>query len=324
MVLHLLYCHMGPIQGVPIPDDHRPLGRAASVPGVPPASFPLRHLVDHTFSGPDYSLLPDTEFPDKLDWMYETDYRDPSRLTPHQQRTLHQLRLSNREHLRIAAAKRLELLRNAAFIRVSHPPSAAPNRKLHVDVELANKVSGHSLPTGFTGERQMWIHIEVRDPNGQIVFASGDFDSNQDLRDDHSHDVLTGHTKHDRHLLNLQNKFIALFNKGTERSVVVSVNRFVRPINVVRPAEGIVASFGRPAGFRIAKGSLPPLRSAHKSYPVRIGDCDGPYSVLVRLNFRHLPPTLLDHVGVPHLKHLLEVVVVDEYRGVIQIGATPH
>src|SRR5690606_18457556 len=69
-------CHMGPVQGVPIADCDRPLGRAAKVPGIPDEQLPLRNLTDHTFAGPDYSLLPDTEFPEKLDWMYEKDYRD--------------------------------------------------------------------------------------------------------------------------------------------------------------------------------------------------------------------------------------------------------
>ena len=47
----------------------------------------------------------------------------------------------------------------------------------------------------------------------------------RDLRDEHSHAVLTGHVPADHHLLNFQNKFIALANKGPERSVVLSVNR---------------------------------------------------------------------------------------------------
>jgi len=109
-------CHMGPVQGVPIPDHQRPLGRAADVPGVNAEKLPLRHLTDHTFAGPDYSLLPDTEFPYKLDWMYETDYRDAKRLTPHQQRTLTELRRKNRASLLKADAKRYELLGNSQLI----------------------------------------------------------------------------------------------------------------------------------------------------------------------------------------------------------------
>ena len=53
---------------------------------------------------------------------------------------------------------------------------------------------------------------------------------------------------------------------------------------------------------------------------MKLPHCAGPYRVDVRLNFRHLPPALLDHIGTPHLKHLLEIVVMDEYHGVIEVN----
>jgi hypothetical protein len=314
------HCHMGPVQGVPVPGCERPLGRAAVVPGVDPEKIPLRHLSDHTFAGPDYSLLPDTEFPYKLDWMYEKDYRNPARLTPHEQGALTALRRKNRRQLEKYDAKRYELLRNSARLHVRHPERARPRGLAPIKVDVTSTTAGHSLPTGFTAERQVWVSLEVRDPNGKLVFASGDLDSNGDLRDDHSHAVLTGKTAYDKHLLNFQNKFIALTNKGTERSVVISVNRHLQPLNIFRPPNTPVASIGRPPTFRIAKGSIAPLRTMGKRYPVRLGQRSGPHTVDVRLNFRHLPPTLLDHVGTPHLKHLLEIVVIDEYHGVIDVA----
>ncbi|MBI2478761.1 MAG: hypothetical protein HYV60_09050, partial [Planctomycetia bacterium] len=173
-------------------------------------------------------------------------------------------------------------------------------------------------PTGFTAERQVWVSVEVLSPDGQLVFASGGLDHNLDLLEEHSYDVITGKLPLDKYLLNFQNKFTALTNKGTERPVVVSVNRHISPTTVLRPNPQPAISFGRPADFRIAKASLPPLKTIGRTYPVRLPDCPGLYTVRVKLNFRHLPPTLLDHVGVPHLKHLLEIVVLDEYESVIR------
>jgi len=317
-------CHMGPVQGIPIPDDRRPLGPAAEVPGVPKSKMPLRRLTDHTFAGPDYSMLPDTEFPHKLDWMYETDYRRTRDLTPYQRRTLDRLRRKNRRALAAYDAKRFELMKNAAEIAVAHPDCAAPGAKIKLRVDVTNKVAGHSLPTGFTAERQLWVEITLRDSHGRVVFASGDLDKNGDLRDEHSHAVLAGKVAHDKYLLNFQNKFIALSQKGTERSVVLSVNRFLHPLNIVRPAPGISASFGRPPGFRIAKGSLPPLATIGRTYPVRLPREPGVYLVEVKLNFRHLPPALLDHIGTPHLKRLLQILEIDGYRGQIVVGGPAH
>lgn len=312
-------CHMGPIPGVPIKAWERVLGKAAVVPGVDPAMLPDRPISNHSFVGPDYSLLPDTEFPEKLDWMYETDYRDTKNLTPHQKETLTLLRIKNRQQLATARNLRYELLKNAAKISVEHPETARRSGKLKINVDVTSTTAGHNFPTGFTAERQVWVEVRLIDPLGRQVFASGDFDDNFDLRDDHSHAVEAGELQRDRHLLNFQSKFTLLTAQGTERSVIIPVNRDLAPINVIRPSTEPAQSFGRPSVFRISKGSLPPLQTVGQSYPVRLPDCSGQYSLLVRLNYRNLPPALFDKIGISHLKPLLETVIIDEYRCVIDV-----
>lgn len=312
-------CHMGPTPGLPVKPWERPIGKAAVVPGVDPDLIPDRHLSSHTFVGPDYSLLPDTEFPEKLDWMYEKDYRDTSRLTPHEKQTLTQLRIRNRQQLARANQQRYELLRNAARIHVDHPQRASRRRKLRVRVDVESTTAGHNFPTGFSSERQAWVELKLCDPHGRVVFASGNFDDNFDLRDEHSHAVKAGLITHDRHLLNFQNKFTVLTAQGTERTVAIPVNRELAPLNVIRPATEPAQSFGRPSVFRIAKGSLPPLQTVGRTYPIALPNRPGRYTLRVRLNFRHLPPILLDEIGISHLKPLLETVVIDEYHCVIDV-----
>ena len=312
-------CHMGPVPGLPISENNRPWGHAAEVPGVAADRLPLRPLSDHTFTGPDHSLLPDSEFPHKLDWMYEHDYRDVSRLTPYQQVTLEALRRDNREHLRIAATRRYQLLRNSARLTVHSPESARPGQRVALRVDVKSLVAGHNFPTGFTAERQLWVEVTVWDPRGKIIFRSGDLDQNGDLRDEHSYGVATGQIPWDRHLASYQNLFTALTNRGTERSVVLPINRHLSPLSFLRPATGISASLGRPLGFRIAKASIPPLGTVSRRYPIRLSSCAGSYHLLVRLNFRNLPPVLLDKIGAPHLKHLLEVVVIDRFESSIRV-----
>ena len=313
------HCHMGPVQGVPYRVDQRPTGRAAEVPGVDPKHIPIRHLSDHTFAGPDYSLLPDTEFPHKLDWMYEVDYRKTDQLTAYQKETLTDLRKRNRLQLKIADKKRYELLSNSAELEVDVPEYARSGGKTNIRVDVRSKFSGHNFPTGFTSERQVWIEIIVTDPYGQVVFKSGDLDHNRDLRDAHSHEVEAGRLPFDRHLLNFQSKFVALTSKGTERTVVIPVNRHLRPLNFIRPAAVTSAAMGRHPIFRVSKGSLPPQSTMGKTYPVRIPNACGEYVVRVRLNYRHLPPNLFDKIGVSHLKHLLQVVVIDEYKTIMTV-----
>lgn len=316
-------CHMGPNPGVPVKRHERPLGKAATVPGIDPDLLPDRHLSSHTFVGPDYSLLPDTEFPEKLDWMYETDYRQQHQLTDYQRQTLTQLRVKNRRQLAKAKQQRLQLLKNAAKIDVQHARVARPGEKLKVNVDVTSLTAGHNFPTGFSAERQAWVEIRVTDAGGHLLFVSGDLDHNGDLRDAHSHEVERGQLPYDKHLLNFQSKFVALTAQGTERSVVISVNRDLSPLNVLRPSDQAAQSFGRPSGFRVAKASIPPLATVSQKYPIPIPDCEGPCHVSVRLNFRNLPPVLFDKIGIPHLKSQLETVVIDDYQGTIQVRNPP-
>ncbi|PHS12527.1 MAG: hypothetical protein COA78_08180 [Blastopirellula sp.] len=312
-------CHMGPEQGVAFADNERPLGRAASVPGVPDEQIPLRHLTNHSFAGPDYSMLPDTEFPEKLDWMYEHDYRNWDNLTEYQKETLTQLRKKNRHALVKADYKRYQVLQNAAMLSVQAPTVSHPGKTEIIRVDVTSKISGHSFPTGFSAERQAWVSVTVRDEAGNIVFASGDLDPNGDLRDNHSKSVLSGKVPNDKYLLNFQNQFIALTSKGTERSVILPVNRHLAPISIIRPSVETAASYGRASTFRLAKGSLPPLATRGQTYPVCLPNHPGIYTVKVRLNFRNIPPVLLDYIGVSHLKKQLEIVVIDQFESIIEV-----
>jgi hypothetical protein len=218
-----------------------------------------------------------------------------------------------------AREKRYELLSNAARMHVFHPSQALPGARLNVRVDVESVFAGHNFPTGFMVERQVWIAITVRDPNGRPIFSSGDLDHNRELRNSHSHEVLTHKVRHDPHLFNLQSEFTGLTSKGTERPLVLPINRHLAPLNIFRPATEGALSFGRPSTFRIAKGSLPPLRTLGQTYPLRLAQLCGTYWVDVKLRFRNLPPSLLDHIGTPHLKDQLEIVELAEYRGAIQV-----
>ena len=115
-------------------------------------------------------------------------------------------------------------------------------------------------------------------------------------------------------------RWIRTVRAGCLDHVCVFGHRHLQPLNVVRPATGLSQLFGRPSSLRIAKGSLSPLATMKKHYPIDLPDCPGRYTVDVRLNFRHMPPALMDHVGVPHLKHLLEIVELEHFQSVLHVG----
>ena len=73
------------------------------------------------------------------------------------------------EHAAMAEAR----LQSAARLEIEHPASVAAGRALEFDVVVHNVAAGHSLPTSLTELREMWVTLEVRAEDGQILFHSG-------------------------------------------------------------------------------------------------------------------------------------------------------
>ena len=170
-------------------------------------------------------------------------------------------------------------------MEIISPDKVAPSSEFEVEVKVTNTGAGHGIPTGFTAERQVWIEIVVTDANGNLLFVSGDLDSNKDLRNNHSHEVETGKVPLDEWLVNFQSKFI----RGGPGGV---------PEEVLLPTRA----------FRIEKNNIMPFQSKSGIYPVNVpSDAQGPLNVDVRLRYRNLPPYLLDFLGVGELKDRLVI-----------------
>ncbi|MCA9554731.1 MAG: hypothetical protein KC933_32175, partial [Myxococcales bacterium] len=114
---------------------------------------PQREVHRHFFVGVDVSLLPPEEFPG-----YQ-EMRDMAQA----------------------------LLQESANLRVT---AEAADKRLKIEVE---NLAGHALPSGATAERQMWIEAFVEDAQGQVVFETGTFDPNGDVRDSNpKHTTMPG------------------------------------------------------------------------------------------------------------------------------------
>jgi hypothetical protein len=114
---------------------------------------PEREVHRHTFVGVDVSLLPEDEFPGY------TQMRD------------------------LAAA----LLAESAELSAAVDPDART-----LEVKIRN-LAGHTLPSGATADREMWLEVIIRDGEGKVVFESGTLDERGDLRvEDPSHTTRPG------------------------------------------------------------------------------------------------------------------------------------
>jgi hypothetical protein len=74
------------------------------------------------------------------------------------------------------------LLRNSVTMTVHGlAPSAMPGAPLDFDVTIVNDRTGHSIPSGVSFSREMWIEARVTDGTGAILFHSGALHPNGDL-----------------------------------------------------------------------------------------------------------------------------------------------
>ena len=169
-------CHMSPEPGA--------VAERATGP-IALGDYPDRALSDHSFVGPDNSLLDDFPYPDDL------------------------------EASAAAQAAQLDkiqtLLGNAATL--DELSVQREGDEVEVSVLLVSTTDGHRFPTGFTSERQVWAELTL-EVAGEVVCRSGDLDGYGDLRDHHATSVLTGDAELDEQLVNLQSRNIYRWNPG--------------------------------------------------------------------------------------------------------------
>jgi hypothetical protein len=71
----------------------------------------------------------------------------------------------------------VKMLQAAAQIALVLPEGATAGQAATVKVAVTNVGAGHSIPTGVTELRDMWLEVIVTDAAGKQVFASGELDA---------------------------------------------------------------------------------------------------------------------------------------------------
>jgi Cytochrome c554 and c-prime len=307
-------CHMGKEPGKPSGYNEGP---AAIVGGVPTRT---RKLTDHRFAGPDYSVIHPALFPfneraQKLatmrewlqfDWKagWGTDafenkvpanYKFPKHWESVDDRyDAHDIIEANLKKLAEMAELRKKVLQNGyqfGDVRVTR----ADAKGIEVEVQVKNATDGHNVPTGFTGERLVWLHAVVTDSDGKVVFESGDLDPNGDLRDAHSLYVHDGRLPRDKQLFSLQSKFVVANIRGGEREQVLAVNYSLDPLPFLRPDSLPTFLKGRITSARIHKETIPPLGHRDHRYEIPASKLTGrgPYHVKIELKAAMIPVNLI-------------------------------
>ena len=315
-------CHMGKEAGVYTGDPNTNYSRGpAAVVNRKPTQ--RRKLTDHTFAGPDHSIVhpgffphnPDAaEFASMEDWLQfdyragwgtedfedavedDEDFEFPPRWEDADDR------IEAREDYLDPQIKKLNqymvqrhrILRRGYQIGRIVTVRADP-KGLEFKVEVRNGTDGHNVPTGFIAERVLFLQVTLVDAVGATLFKSGDLDPNGDVRDSHSLYVHDGLLPQDPYLFSLQSSFITRNLRGSEREQVVAVNFSADPLPFARPATFSPVLTGRAAGARIHRKSIEPLGSRWATYRVEESQLSGrpPYTAHVRLIAGMVPINLV-------------------------------
>ncbi|MCA9552445.1 MAG: hypothetical protein KC933_20590 [Myxococcales bacterium] len=204
--------------------------------------------------------------------------------------------------------RRTAMLRAACTLALKVPERLdAGAEVLPVDVTVTNVGAGHRVPAGFSQERQVWLHIEVRDDAG-LLYESGYLRDeahpetgelvpdgrldDEDLEDVHR--VVDPATLADEttpgpdvDLVNFQNAFLQKVEGGW------------RPVINPLAADAIDHRPSLVPGVpRVVRYAVPLTR------PV-----EGPVRASVRLRYRALPPELLRALAARHPDLVTEAII---------------
>ncbi len=307
-------CHMGKVQGIASGYEYGP---AAIVGDVPSKN---RKITNHFFAGPDYSVIHPGIFPhnveaaefktlrewlkfnvgagwgtDKFEDSISESYRFPKTWESIDDRyDAREILNKQFESLEYARKLRLEVLRKGYILGEINTVRADAGG-IVFKVQLRNGTDGHNVPTGFTGERLIWVDVTVRDRKGKIVFRSGDRDPNGDLRDGHSSYVHAGQIPLDKQLFSLQSIFVTQNARGGEIEHVIPIPYPVTALPRVLPSPVSLIFTGEPPTERNHKKGIEPLGQRWNTYTISPQQLtgNGPYRAIIKLISQPAPVNLL-------------------------------
>lgn len=322
-------CHMSYNPGVA---GHFKRGPAAVVDGRPVNEDRVRH--DHSFAGPGYPIAhpgifphnPDAENWTVREWLefnWRQPWGDPEWEDEYEEAVDAGERDEiefpavwedrfDREEAREVVAYNIELIEEKRDLRKrvmengSHIDGPFFENELRVGQDLdfhyivTNKNNGHNLPSGSLGAQpELWLNVALIDPDGKNIWESGYIDSNGDMADQHSLDVLAGKIPLDKQLFNLQTKFLTTNVKGTDREMYLPVNFDVDQLPFLRPAAQPTTVINHPPFVRMEGRSIPPLgsRTANYEVPANLLTSPGKYKLAVRMRSRAEPIYFMRFVG---------------------------
>jgi hypothetical protein len=311
-------CHMGKILGEPSGYDRGPI---AYIGGVP---TPIGKRTNHMFAGPDYTIVhpgvfphnPEAEsiasFKEWLEFDIEAGWGTPEFESKTHAASEFPAEWQDRRHrLRAAQFLKGQLLlisqyRAQCFRTLRHGYQLGKFRVTRNDakglafqIEVRNATNGHGASTGFDGEREVFLHVIVRDRDGKTIFESGDRDPNGDVRNLHSSYVRNEKVAIDTQLFSLQSEFLELMPHGGERERILPIPVSQGALPFLRPNSSSSLLLAHPTIMRKQASGIPPLGRAQAKYRVPAKALTGrpPYSVEFTFIAQMVPVNLVNEIS---------------------------
>jgi hypothetical protein len=179
-----------------------------------------------------------------------------------------------------------ELLENSVSVTLQDfPADVAAGSSFTFKINVWNNKTGHSIPSGVSFAREMWMEVTVRDGTGTVVYRSGWLQPNDDL--------VTAAEDPDL--------------------VAFSAQMF--------DAAGLPTPFAWEAASIDESGLLPYLATRTASFTVAVpAGAVGPLTANMALRFRSLPPNFVRRLG---LESILPIEIFDMWRETVMIAVIP-
>lgn len=318
-------CHMGKVPGRPEGFD---VGPAAVVAGVP---TPNRELINHHNAGPDASLVHPGLFPfnpkatalaSMHDWVtfdveagWGTDAFEKTKPAGYEfpwawsdvddRYAARKIIEENLELLEWSRKRRLALWREGFRLDAIELEEASIEDGLEFKMRVWNGTEGHSVPSGFAMDRPVWLEVTVTDPDGEVVFVSGDRDPNGDTRDELSLYVRNGVLEVDEQLFTLNSMFILPAKRGSHHNQPMPIGHSAATLQFVRPEVAPANILGDPAAARFHRRGIEVGGDRWADYEV---DEDlltkpGAYDIRVRMIAQALPNYFIESISFAGFDH---------------------
>jgi hypothetical protein len=181
------------------------------------------------------------------------------------------------------------LLEGAGTVSLALADAVPAGGQLDVVVTVQNEIDAHNLPTGSSFNRQCWVEVIATDGAGRVLYETGTFDGNGDLRDHWSELDPYG----DSDLL--------AFHGGL-------VDADGQPTRLTHDA------------IELRTRALQPLHARTWTLFVPVpADAVGPIAVTARLRFRAYGPHLFRLLGLPNPEEGLVVTDIDAVAEVVAV-----